>query len=287
MPRGGVPGNKGGSGKEGNKGGSGKEGNKGCSGKEGNKGGGKEGNKGNKGASGKEGNKGGAPPGSANASSAEKKALLLFTAGEELHRHGDINGALKHYREAVKHDPQRGDALNNIACILIHRKEVGDLQNAGSHQEIRELLEKSVLSGYEPAKKNLNLHRVVGEHGDRDNFLPHENDFRQIFEHSKSVVDSLSVLPIDHIMHAQCLLACCTDENRQKNNELAEHHIRLAVAADPFSVDFNENLGAILMKQGKDDEAAVVFDAVLKLRPHEAYSLHMSKILSLKASCSR
>ena len=125
MLRGGVSGNKGGSGKEGNKGGSGKEGNignKGGSDKEGNienKGGsGKEGNIGNKEGSGSPGNKGGAPAAeNTNASSAETKARKLFHECEVLQRHGNSTAALDKYEAALKISPELCDAHNNIAVI--------------------------------------------------------------------------------------------------------------------------------------------------------------------------
>jgi tetratricopeptide (TPR) repeat protein len=120
----------------------------------------------------------------------------------------------------------------------------------------------------------------------RGEYKPHENDFGQINEYTASVVNSLtlSVTPSDHIMRAQCALACCTNENRHETNELAEQHIRLAVAADPSSVEYNTNLGSILEKRGKDDEATDVFNTVLKLRPNYAFAQEMSKHLLLRRS---
>ncbi len=130
MPRGGVSGNKGGSGKEGNignKGGYGVPGNKGGSGKEGDIGN-KEGSGsiGNKGGSGSPGNKGGAPAGNTNASSAETKARKLFHEGEVLQRHGNSTAALEKYEAALKISPELCDAHNNIGVILSSRDRAAE-----------------------------------------------------------------------------------------------------------------------------------------------------------------
>ena len=130
MPRGGVSGNKGGSGKEGN------IGNKGGSGK--------EGNIGNKGGSGSPGNKGGAPAaGNTNASSAETKARKLFHEGDVLQRHGNSTAALDKYEAALKFSPELCDAHNNIGVILSSRFEAGD-RPAGRFSIIGEHFEKAV-----------------------------------------------------------------------------------------------------------------------------------------------
>jgi tetratricopeptide (TPR) repeat protein len=286
MPRGGLPGNRGGGGLPGNRGGSGKEGNtgnRGGSGKEGNtgnKGGsGKEGNTGNKGASGSRGNKGGAAAGNTNASSAETKARKLFEEGEELHRHGNSNAALQKYEAAVKVYPDLFDAQNNIGVILAERYAAGE-RLPGQFSKICEHFEKAAVR-CSASLINLCVFRFNGENGSKSDPDENVNDCRYIKEHMNPVTGA------EHHVFGRSLLrlACCTEDHDEALLEIAVDHFRLAVAADPSSSIFQTTLGSVLASRGKSLEAREIFDAVLKIRPRYQFALDMVQKLSSEVLC--
>jgi hypothetical protein len=148
MPRGGVSGNKGGSGKPGNKGGSGSP-----------------------------GNKGGAAAGNTNASSAETKARKLFDEGEVLHRHGNSSAALEKYEAAVKVYPDLCDADNNIGVILAERYYAAGDRLPGQFSKICEHFEKAAVR-CSASLPNLCAFRFDGENGSKSDPDENVNDCR-------------------------------------------------------------------------------------------------------------
>jgi len=274
---GGVPGNKGGSGKTGNAGnagGSGKTGNTGNAG-----GSGKTGNAGNARGSGKTGNAGGgAPIGNLNSSCASTKARKLLDQGDQFYRHGKSTDALEKFEAALKIDPKFGDAHNCIGVVLAAQHEAGDV-NAGSFSGIREHFEKAILFGCSKASRNLCALLFVGEHGKLTGPKPHVDLYANIMKHMKSEVELPSASAADHHMFA--ILASYSVENRDECCRLAEDHLRLAVAGDPSSLEYKICLGVILVARGLSDEAAVA--TVLERRPKYLYALDMTqKLLSEK-----
>ena len=254
MPRGGVRGNKGGSGKEGNIG--------------------------NKGGSGSPGNKGGAPAaGNTNASSAETKARKLFHEGDVLQRHGNSTAALEKYEAALKISPELCDAHNNIAVILSSRFEAGD-RPAGRFSKICEHLEKAVV-GCSAGLPNLCTFRFIGEHGSKSEPDEKLEDCRFIVENLKPGT------ALEYFMFARSLIvvACCTKDHDEALLKIAEENYRLAVAADPTLSLFQTSLGSFLAARGKCVEACEIFAEVVKNRPNYQFALDMLKKLSSEVLC--
>ena len=254
MPRGGVSGNKGGSGKEGNIG--------------------------NKGGSGSPGNKGGAPSaGNTNASSAETKARKLFHEGEVLQRHGNSTAALEKYEAALKISPELCDAHNNIGVILPSRFEAGD-RPAGQFSIICEHFEKAVV-GCSVSLPNLCVIRFIGEHGSKSEPDEKLEDCRFIVENLKPGT------ALEHFMFARSLIvvACCTKDHDEGLLKIAEDNFRLAVAADPTSSLLQTSLGSFLAARGKCVEAIEIFAEVVKNRPNYQFALDMLKKLSSEVLC--
>jgi len=248
MPRGGVRGNKGG-------------GNKGASGQ--------QGNSGNKGGSGSPGNKGGAPAQNVNASSAQTKAHKLVDHGVELHRQGDLTGALVSYEAALKIDPDLRVAHNHIGLILANRHLVGDVL-AGSYSAILEHLEKAADLGDLDARRNLCKLRFVGEHGTRNDAEAKLDDCQYFIKNLKPVTAG------EHHMFGRCAWVCSTQETDDGAFKLlAEEHYRLAVAGDPSSSLYRTTLACFLKAHGKLAEAAVVFVEVLRSRPNYQFAKFM------------
>jgi tetratricopeptide (TPR) repeat protein len=253
MPRGGLPGNKGGSGKLGNKGGA-APGNKGGSGSPGNKG-------------------GGAASGNANASSAQTKARKLLDEAGELHHHGNLTSALDKYEAALKINPELCAAHNNIGMILGNLFAAGDVL-AGPFSRIREHFEKAHLFGCSVAGRNLCVLRFIGEHGLKNDPQEHVDDCQFIMDNMKPASAA------EHHMFARCILACRTVETHNEAIKLAEDHLRLAVELDPSSSVFMTCFGAVLAARGISGEATEVFATVLKKRPKYLYAADMLEKLS-------
>jgi tetratricopeptide (TPR) repeat protein len=267
MPRGGVSGNKGGSGRPGN------TGNKGGSGKEGNKGG-----------SGSPGNKGGAAAaGNTNASSAETKARRLYLDGEQLHRHGNLTAAHEKYVAALKIDPELSDAHNNIAMILASRYRLyaaGD-RPAGLYSIICEHFEKGAVGGCSASLSNLCAFRFEGENGSMSDPDETLEDCRFIMGRMKPVTGA------EHHLFARSLLvvACCTKDRDEALLKSSVDHFRLAVAADPSSIIFQTTLGSILASRGNCLEACKIFKAIVKIRPRYQFALDMFEKLKIEVLC--
>jgi tetratricopeptide (TPR) repeat protein len=225
-----------------------------------------------------------------NNASAEAKALKLCDVGEQLQRHGDVNGALTCYQDALKHNPKLDLALNNIGIVLAGFFYSGDLQRSGPFEEILNFFESSARCARCPeseriAEKNLVTLLASGKNGRPGDFpRPDESDFLKVLEITAKLVGSPSATADDNMRRAECLLACCTAGNRQEFRELALKHIRFAVAGDTTSLEYNSKLGAMLMTIGKPAEAAEVFDTVLKLAPNFGYAHFMLKEVNTSLS---
>jgi len=147
---------------------------------------------GNKGGSGTRGNKGGAPSGSANNSSAEKKALREFEIGELLYRQGDSKGALSHFYDALKHNKKLGVAQGYIGVILASYREAGNLERSGDFGNIRMHLKEAALNGFDGARPALFRFLLIGEHGTETRYSPAAADFETIMESIEYVVSNMS-----------------------------------------------------------------------------------------------
>jgi tetratricopeptide (TPR) repeat protein len=266
MPRGGVSGNKGGSGKQGN------TGNKGGSGKVGNKGG-----------SGSTGNKGGASAGNTNASSAETKALKLFDEGEVLQRHGNSTAAHDKYVAVLKISPEHSYAHNNIGMILASRYRLyaaGD-RPAGLFSMICEHFEKGAHGGCSVSLRNLFAFRFEGKNGSQSDPDESLEDCLFIMGRMKPVTGA------EHHVFARSLVvvACCTEVHDEALLKRSLDHYRLAVAADPSSIIFQTTLGSVLAGRGHYLEARKIFDAIVKIRPRFQFALDMLEKLKKMVLC--
>ena len=288
MPRGGITGNKGGSGNQGN------VGNKGGSG--GNKGGsGNQGNTGNKSASGKKRNKGGAAPsGNSNSSSAKTKVNKLFAEAYMLDRRGDKFEALDQYREVIKLDPNHAEAHYNIARVLSQYFTSGDFVTSGSFESIIEHFREAERCGCAQCVKLAEHGRIelllFGEHGDLEKtFAPNAAHHAMILQHFKSLASTLvEALAAKSLLveaalikfdYAQALMTCAMPENLPESCALAIHELRIAVSLDHDSLTANTALATVLMQAGENAEAIEVFRRSLELRPGYMVPMKMIDLL--------
>jgi Tfp pilus assembly protein PilF len=190
--------------------------------------------------------------------------------------------AIVHYREAVRLDPNRSEAYNNLGILLMNAGNLGEAESA-----LRSALRAN--PNYAKALSNLGLLLCKMKRYD-EGFRsfeaavradPADGETRSKFASSRcdygidlagqgdvaaAVEQFEAALEIDpHSAMAHHDLG--VTYAGQKKLDLAQREYEQAISADPNCVQAHNNLGILLGQQGKFDDAIMHFKAALSIQP--------------------
>jgi protein O-GlcNAc transferase len=171
----------------------------------------------------------------------------LLAAALDEHRAGRLDSAERHYREALRQDPQNADALHLLGVLRTQR---GDA--AGGIELIQQAI--AVRPGAAPFHNNLG--RAYADRGDWPAAL---GNYRRAVELEPRYAEAHYNIGVT--------LAASGDAAS------AESAYRRALALAPGDVRIRGNLGVTLQALGRLDEAEACFRAILADRPDDAEAL--------------
>jgi protein O-mannosyl-transferase len=190
--------------------------------------------------------------------------------------------AIVHYRDAVRLDPRRSEALNNLAVLLMEKQSYDEAESA-----LRSAL--GIRPDFAEAHTNMGIllcrQQRFGEgfrhFRDAMQWSPEDREIRRKFasaqcdygiwlagsgnmeEAVRQFQAALETDPGLSMAHFDLGLTYA----RLKRPDRAQREYEQAILADPGCVEAHNNLGLLLGEAGKIDEALAHFQAALRLRP--------------------
>jgi Flp pilus assembly protein TadD len=172
---------------------------------------------------------------------AGESAKAHINLGKALKQRGDLEGASRHYRDALRLEPDNAVAHNNLGVTYLDREDYAE-----AARQFREALR------LEP--DNALAHNNLGI------VLLHGRDHSEAVRHFQ---ESLRLDPNYARAHNNLGLACL----EQGQSAEAELHFRDALRLEPNYARAHHHLGLALRAQGKEEEAARHFAEALRLGP--------------------
>ncbi|MGH7773013.1 MAG: tetratricopeptide repeat protein [Candidatus Binatia bacterium] len=190
-----------------------------------------------------------------------------------LHKRGELQEAMEHYRQALQINPIASDAHNNLGNVLAQR---GELEKAMEHYRQALQINPSYTQAYN------NLGNALAQRGELDEAI---KNYRQALQINPAAADShynlggvlaqrgeleeaikhyreaLKLSPADSEIHFDLGNALA----RQGHLEEAIDHLRIALRIQPDFAEAHESLGRALAQQGKRDEAVKHYQEALRI----------------------
>ena len=170
--------------------------------------------------------------------------MAYYNLGIALNDHGDTDGAIAKYREAIELRPSYAEAHYNLGRLLVQK---GQLDDAIAHYE------KALEINPADAEAHNNLGAALFANGRVDEAITH---YRK----------ALAIQP--DYADASCNLADALLSNGNLDGAIAYYSACLAVS--PNQAEAQYNLASALFRTGRKDEAIVHYQKVLELRPENA-----------------
>jgi protein O-mannosyl-transferase len=170
--------------------------------------------------------------------------MAHYNLGIALNEHGDIDGAISHYREAVELWPGYAEAHYNLGRLLVQK---GQVDEAVTHYE------KALEINPADAEAHNNLGATLFANGRVDEAIAH---YRKALAIRRGYAD------------ASCNLASALLSNGDLDGAIAYYSGCLAVS--PNQVEAQYNLATVLLRTGRTDEAMAHYQKVLELSPDNA-----------------
>ncbi len=170
--------------------------------------------------------------------------MAYYNLGIALNDHGDTDGAIAKYREAIELRPGYAEAHYNLGRLLVQK---GQLDDAIAHYE------KALEINPADAEAHNNLGAALFANGRVDEAITHYQK-------------ALAIQP--DYADASCNLADALLSNGNLDGAIAYYSACLAVS--PNQAEAQYNLASALFRTGRKDEAIVHYQKVLELRPENA-----------------
>lgn len=175
-------------------------------------------------------------------------AMSLWQDGNYRRLDGDLEGAVKSYRDALDIDGDYLEAQANLATTLL---AMGNLDDAAA------AFGKTLQLDPEHIDAHFGMGIVLDAWGQR---RESRNSFRRVLRMDNQHVDALNQLGVSLL--------------RDKELEEAEQVLRTAVLVDPGSLRAHFNLGILLSGTGRVDEALIEYETVVAGDPENASAWH-------------
>jgi tetratricopeptide (TPR) repeat protein len=170
--------------------------------------------------------------------------MAHYNLGITLNEQGDTDGAISHYREAVKLWPGYAEAHYNLGRLLVQK---GQLDEAITHYE------KALEINPDDAEAHNNLGAALFASGREDEAIVH---YRKALTIRRDYAD------------ASCNLASALLSKSDLDGAIAFYSACLGVS--PNQPEAQYNLASALFRTGRTDEAIVHYQKVLELLPENA-----------------
>ena len=167
--------------------------------------------------------------------------LAHFNLASVLQKQGQNAEAVKHFTAAIQIRPAYVEAHNNLGMVFLNQGKTND-----AIQQIQQALQ------YNPnhAKAHNNLGIVLEKQGNINEAIDH---FRLALEVSPDLAE------------AQLNLAAALA--KQGEIDQAIHHFTMVLRSDPNRAEAHNGLGALLIKNGKIEKAISHFREALRIKP--------------------
>src|SRR6266699_3289378 len=170
--------------------------------------------------------------------------MAHYNFGIALNEHGDIDGAITHYRQALDLRPSYGEAHYNLGRLLVQK---GQVDEAVTHYE------KALEINPADAEAHNNLGAALFASGRVAEAIAH---YRKALAIRRDYAD------------ASCNLASALLSNGDLDGAIAYYSDCLAVS--PNQVEAQYNLATVLLRTGRTDDAMAHYQKVLELSPDNA-----------------